>query len=125
MRKQSIGTKTRPPKKGSPKQCERIALYCQSLVPSLHVPNGFGSSPIYRFLHGSQLLQMTKMPLGSLHSLETTNFGYNGNMPFLVLQVDDLLEGLVGLLMMSILCHVLSFGPLLNTSGISFIASFA
>ena len=93
MRKQSIDTNTRPPKKGSPKQCGRIALYSQS-NPCVRVPNGLGSSPIYRFLHGSQLLQMTKIPLGSLHSLEITNFGYNGKMPFLVLQVDDLLEGL-------------------------------
>ena len=38
---------------------------------------------------------MTKIPFGSLHCLETTNFGHNGNMLFLVLQVDDLLEGLV------------------------------
>ena len=38
---------------------------------------------------------MTEMPLGLLHYLETTNFGHNGNMLFLVLQVDDLLEDLV------------------------------
>ena len=53
-------------------------------------PNGQGSSPVYRFLHGVQFLQMTKIPFGSLHFLETTNFGHNGNMLFLVLQVDEL-----------------------------------
>ena len=36
---------------------------------------------------------MTKIPLEILHFCETTNFGHDGNMPFLVLQVDDLLEG--------------------------------
>ena len=64
-----------------------------------------------------KFLQMTKMPLELLYSLEITNFGYNGNMPFLVLQVDDLLEGLVGLLIMSTLCPVLSFGLLLKHFG--------
>ena len=53
-------------------------------------PNDQGSLPIYSFLHGARLLQMTKIPLGLLHSLETTNFTF-----FLALQVDDLLEGLV------------------------------
>ena len=37
------------------------------------------------------------MPLGLLHFLEVTNFGYNSNMSFLVLQVDKLLEDLVSL----------------------------
>ena len=37
------------------------------------------------------------MPLGLLHFLEATNFGYNSNMSFLVLQVDNLLEDLVQL----------------------------
>ena len=55
----------------------------------------WGHHLLIGFLHGSQLLQMTKMPLGSLHSLETTNFGHNGEVFFLVLQVDDLLEGLL------------------------------
>ena len=36
---------------------------------------------------------MTKIPLEILHFCETTNSGHNGNMPFLVLQVDGLLEG--------------------------------
>ena len=36
---------------------------------------------------------MTKIPLEILHFCETTNFGHDGNMPFLVLQVGDLLEG--------------------------------
>ena len=103
---------------------ERIILYSQFSHLHPRVPNGLGSLPIYRFLHGSQLSQMTKMPLGSLHSLEITNFGYIGNKPFLVLQVDDLLEGLVGPLIMSTPCHVLSLGPLVNTLGTSFIASF-
>ena len=97
----------------------RIFLYSSS------APNDQGSSPIYRFLHGVQLLQMTKMPLRFLYSLEVTNFRYNGNMPFLVLQVDDLLEGLVGLLIMTTPCHVFSIGPLLNISGTSFIALFS
>ena len=37
---------------------------------------------------------MTKIPLEILHFCETTNSGHNGNMPFLVLQVGGLLEGL-------------------------------
>ena len=101
---------------------ERIALYSQFNHLHLRVPNGLGSSPIYRFLHGSQSLQMTRMPLRPLHSLEVTNFGYDSNKTFLVLQVDDLLEGLVGLLIMSTPCHVLSLEPLVNTSGTLFIA---
>ena len=67
----------------------------EKLSSFISAPNDQGSFPIYRFLHGVQLLQMTKIPFGSLHCLETTNFGHNGNIPFLVLQVDNLLEGLV------------------------------
>jgi len=36
---------------------------------------------------------MTKIPLRALHFCETTNSGQNGNMFFLVLQDDGLLEG--------------------------------
>ena len=36
---------------------------------------------------------MTKIPLEILHFCETTNSGHDGNMSFLVLQVDGLLEG--------------------------------
>ena len=86
---------------------ENIFLFpIQSLTSAC--PNDLRSCPIYRFLHGSQLLQMTKMPLELLYSLEVTNFGYNGNMPFLVLQVDDLLEGLVDLLNVFTSYHALS-----------------
>ena len=36
---------------------------------------------------------MTKIPFEILHFCETTNSGHNSNIPFLVLQVDGLLEG--------------------------------
>ena len=69
--------------------CENLSFFI------ILLPNGQGSSPIYRFLHDTQTLLMTEMHLGLLHCLETTNFGHNGNMLFLVLQANDLLEGLV------------------------------
>ena len=74
---------------------EKTKAMGENLTSFIIRPNGLGSSPIYRFLHDAQLLQMTKIPLGLLDSLETTNFGHNGNVFFLVLQVDDLLEGLM------------------------------
>ena len=51
---------------------------------------------------------MTKIPLRALHFCETTNSGQNGNMFFLVLQDDGLLEGpsliLIRLLQITLYC---------------------
>ena len=102
---------------------ENVFLFSIQSLTSV-CPNDLGSCPIYRFLHGSQSLQMTKIPLRSLHSLEITNFGYNGNMPFLVFHGHDLLEGLVELLNVFTSCHVLSLRLVVNALGTSFIASF-
>ena len=67
----------------------------QSLTSAFAHPNDLRSGPISRFLHGSQLLQMTKIPLMIAYFCEITNSGHIGNKPFLVLQVDGLLEGLI------------------------------
>ena len=79
----------------------------QSLTSAFAVPNDLGSGPIYRFLQGSQFLQMTKIPLMIIHFCEITNSGHIGNKPFLVLQVDGLLGGLVQILEQSFgLCNL-------------------
>ena len=75
-------------------------------------PNDLRSGPIYRFLSGSQLVQMTKIPFEILHFCEITNFGHNSNMPFLVLQAGGLLEGSVQLSAVAHLSYILFFWPL-------------
>ena len=72
-------------------------------------PNDLRSGPIYRFLSGSQLTQMTKIPFEILHFCEITNFGHNSNMAFLVLQVGGLLEGSVQLSAVAHLSYILFF----------------
>ena len=99
---------------------ERKYLFILSSITYIRVcPNDLRSCPINRFLHGSQFLQMTKIPLELLYTLEITNLGYNGNMSFLVLQVNSLQEGSIDLINVFTSYHVSSSGFAINASFIT------
>ena len=91
---------------------EGNSLFPVQSLTSACPPHDLRSGPIYRFLSGSQLVQMTKIPFEIIHFCEITNFGHNSKMPFLVLQAGGLLEGLVQLSAVAHLSYILFSWPL-------------